>query len=147
MLRTVLTLHLLGAAVWTGGHLVLAVAVLPRVLRERNPQRLREFESGFERIGLPALAVQVGTGLWLAYRYLPDPRGWLDFSHPLSAGVASKLLLLVATAGLAIHARLRLIPRLDERRLAPLAAHIVAVTVLAVLFVVVGAGFRTGGLY
>jgi len=147
MLRAILTLHLLGAAIWTGGHLVLAAVVLPRVLRERDPRRLREFENGFERIGLPALVVQVASGLWLAYRLLPDPRGWLTFSNPLSAAVAGKLLLLAATLALAAHARLRLIPRLDEQRLAPLAAHIVAVTALAVLLVVVGAGFRTGGLY
>lgn len=147
MFRAVLTLHLLGAAVWAGGHLVLALAVLPRVLRDREPRRLLEFEQSFERIGLPALAVQVATGLWLSYRYLPDPRGWLSFSNPLSAGVTAKLVLLAATLVLAGHARLRLIPRLDERTLAPLAAHIVAVTVIAVLFVIVGAGFRTGGLY
>lgn len=147
MFRAVLTVHLLGAAVWTGGHLVLAVAVLPRALRERDARRIREFEAGFERIGLPALVVQVLTGLWLAHRYLPDPRHWLTFSNPISAGVAAKLLLLVATIALALHARLRLIPRLEARTLPLLAAHIVAVTVLAMLFVVAGAGFRTGGLY
>lgn len=147
MLRVVLVLHLLGAAVWAGGHLVLALVVLPRALRERDAQRVSEFEAAFEKLGLPALAVQVATGLWLAHRLLPDPRGWLTVSNPLSAAVAAKLALLAATVGLALHARLRLVPRLDARTLRPLAAHIVAVTVLAVLFVVVGASFRTGGLY
>lgn len=147
MFRAVLTLHLLGAAVWTGGHLVLAAAVLPRALRARDPQRIRDFEAAFEPLGLPALVLQVATGLWLAYRYLPDPRAWLTFSNPLSAGVAAKLLLLAATVALALHARLRLIPRLDARTLPALGAHIVAVTAIGVLFVVVGAGFRTGGLW
>jgi putative copper export protein len=147
MFRTILTLHLLGAAVWTGGHLVLAASVLPRALRERDPQRVRDFEAAFEPIGLPALVVQVLTGLWLAYRYLPDSRYWLSFSNPLSAGVAAKLVLLATTVALALHARLRLIPRLDARTLPLLGAHIVAVTAIGVLFVVVGAGFRTGGLW
>jgi len=31
-----LTLHVLGACVWTGGHLVLAVAVLPRAVARRD---------------------------------------------------------------------------------------------------------------
>jgi putative copper export protein len=145
--RTLLTLHLLGAAIWTGGHLVLAVAVLPRALRARDPQPIREFEAAFEPLGLPALVVQVLTGLWLAYRYLPDPRSWLTFDNPLSAGVAAKLALLAATVALALHARLRLIPRLDARTLPLLGVHIVAVTLVGVLFVVVGAGFRTGGLW
>jgi len=145
--RALLTLHLLGAAVWTGGHLVLAVAVLPRALQARDPRPIRDFEAAFEPLGLPALVVQVATGLWLSHRYLPDPRSWLTFANPLSAGVAAKLVLLAATVALALHARLRLIPRLDARTLPLLGAHIVAVTLIGVLFVVVGAGFRTGGLW
>jgi putative copper export protein len=143
----VLTLHLLGAAIWTGGHLVLAIAVLPPALRRRDPAPVKAFEAGYERIGVPALLVQVATGLWLAHRYLPDPRGWLSFATPLQAHVATKLLLLAATLGLALHARLRLVPRLDASRLGALAVHIVAITLLAVGFFVVGAGFRSGGAF
>jgi len=55
--------------------------------------------------------------------------------------------LLGLTVALALHARLRLIPRLDEPRLPLLAAHIVIVTLLAVALVVVGASFQTGGLF
>ncbi len=36
MYATILLLHILGATIWTGGHLVLAVTILPRVLRERS---------------------------------------------------------------------------------------------------------------
>jgi len=147
MFRTVLTLHLVGAAVWAGGHLVLATVVLPRALRHRDVGAIREFESGYERIGLPALVVQVVTGLWLAHRYLPDPRAWFSFATPLQGSIALKLLLLAGTAVLGLDARLRLIPRLDARRLPSLAAHIWAVTLLALGFLVVGAGFRTGGLF
>lgn len=76
MFYWVLTAHLLGAAVWTGGHLVLALSVLPKALRERSPQVLRDFEAGFERVGIPALIVQVASGLWLAlnarFRVIPN---------------------------------------------------------------------------
>ena len=53
--RLLVVLHLLGATVWVGGHLVLSLVVLPRALRARDASVVAEFESGYERIGLPAL--------------------------------------------------------------------------------------------
>jgi len=140
----ILFLHLLGATVWTGGHLVLAITVLPRVLRERSPARLLEFESTYERIGMPALGLQVLTGLWLAHRLVPDFGRWFSFSDPVSSLVGIKLVLLAATVGLALDARLRILRNLTEQKLTALAWHIVPVTVLSVLFVLVGASFHTG---
>ncbi|MGH7874191.1 MAG: hypothetical protein ACREQO_18470, partial [Candidatus Binatia bacterium] len=66
--RILVALHLIGASVWIGGHLVLAATILPRALRHRAPTIILDFEKGFERIGLPALVLQVVTGLLLAYR-------------------------------------------------------------------------------
>jgi len=147
MWGVILLLHILGATVWTGGHLVLAIAVLPRVLAERSPARLLEFESAYERIGIPALVVQVATGLWLAHRMIPDVGRWFAFDHPVASLIGIKLLLLATTIAFAIDARLRLIPRLSEENLTSLAWHIVPVTIVSVLFVVVGVGFRTGWFY
>lgn len=144
MYGAILLLHVLGATVWTGGHLVLAVAILPRALRERSPAELRRFESAYERIGIPALVVQVATGLWLAHERVPDVGSWLAFELPQARLVGFKLLLLAATVGLALDARLRLIPRLSERNLNALAWHVVPVTLIAILFVVAGVAFRTG---
>jgi putative copper export protein len=143
----IVLLHVLTATVWTGGHLVLALAILPRVLRERSPARLLEFESAYERVGIPALAVQVVTGLWLAHRLVPELGRWLAFDDPVASLVGAKLLLLAITVGLALDARLRLIPRLSEANLGALAWHIVPVTLVSVLFVVVGVAFRTGWFY
>jgi putative copper export protein len=145
--RLLVILHLLGASVWVGGHLVLCLSVLPRALRARDPQPVREFEGGFERIGIPALVLQVVTGLVLALRWAPDPSTWLWPTTPAAALIRLKLALLAATILLAIDARLRLVPHLDARRLPALAWHIVAVTVIAVLMLVAGAGIRTGGLW
>ena len=147
MYGAVLLLHILGATVWTGGHLVLALTVLPRVLRERSPAKLLEFESAYERIGIPALAVQVLTGLWLAHRLVPEMSRWLAFADPVASLVGVKLLLLATTVGFALDARLRLIPNLSDRNLGALAWHIVPVTLVSVLFVVVGVSFRTGWFY
>jgi putative copper export protein len=147
MYGAILLLHILSATIWTGGHLVLAVTVLPRVLRERSPARLLEFESAYERIGMPALVVQVATGLWLAHRMVPEPGRWLAFDDPVASLVGVKLLLLATTVGFALDARLRVIPHLSDRNLVALAWHIVPVTVVSVLFVVVGVAFRTGWFY
>jgi hypothetical protein len=87
------------------------------------------------------------TGLWLAHRLVPEPGRWLAFGDPVATLVGVKLLLLATTVGFAIDARLRLIPRLSERNLNALAWHIVPVTLLSVLFVVVGVSFRTGWFY
>ncbi len=146
MFKVALLLHILGASVWTGGHLVLSLTILPRALRRRDPDVIRGFEEGYERIGLPSLAIQVVTGLWLAHRLMPRLADWFSFTTIASTHVALKLLLLLLTVVLAMHARLRIIPRLSERTLPMLAGHVIAVTVLAVLFVLLGVGFRTGGL-
>jgi putative copper export protein len=116
MYATLLLLHILAATVWTGGHLVLALTVLPRVLKERAPTELLRFESAYERIGLP-----------------------------ISRLIAVKILLLVVTVAFAVDARVRIIPRLSEKTLTALAWHIIPVTIVSVLFVVVGVSFRTGG--
>ena len=144
--RLFLVLHLLGAALWVGGHLVLSLAVLPRALRTRNPAVILEFESGYERIGIPALLVQVVTGLWLAHHRVPDVASWFSAATLQTQLILVKLALLAATVVLGAHARLRIIPRLDSGNLPLLAWHVVTVTLLGVAFLVVGVAFRTGGL-
>ncbi|MCC6806559.1 MAG: CopD family protein [Deltaproteobacteria bacterium] len=143
-----LSLHVLGATVWTGGHIVLALAVLPRALRKNDVSIIRDFEAGYERVGIPALLVQVATGLLLAIRTLGSPLEWLALAGSSSVARAAliKLGLLVATFVLALDARLRIIPRLDAQRLPSLAWHIALITVVAVAFVVVGVSFRYGGI-
>ncbi len=146
MYGILILLHVLGAAVWTGGHLILALTVLPKVLKEKRPEQLAWFESAYERIGLPALAIQVGTGVWLAYRMIPDVYQWFSFGDPISSLIGIKLILLAITAALAIDARLRLIPKLNAGNLTALMWHIIPVTIVSVLFVFIGIYFRTGWL-
>lgn len=144
-MRYLLYLHLLGASVWVGGHLILLCNVLPGALRRRDPQPVRAFEQLYERIGIPALLLQVISGLWLAALWLPFAR-WLEDS-PVAHLVQAKLVLLAFTAMLGLHARLALIPALDARRLPQLGLHIVLITLTALAFVWVGSGFRFGGLF
>jgi putative copper export protein len=146
MYQLILILHVLGAAVWTGGHLVLAITILPQALRRRDVGLIKGFESRYERIGIPALLVQVVTGIWLAYRMLPDPGAWFGFEASTASHIGVKLLLLLLTVAFAIDARVRIIPRLRAETLPALAWHIIPVTIVSILFVVVGVGMRTGGI-
>ena len=139
MFEAVLFFHLLGATMWTGGHLILTLSILPEALRRRDPEPVRRFERVYERVGVPALAVQIATGLWL------DPQDWLQLDDPAARTILLKLACVVATAALGLHARLKLIPNLTPRSLPWLGCHIVAVTLLALLFVGLGLSFRFGG--
>jgi len=145
LIHALIVIHVLAATVWTGGHLVLATTILPRALRERDVVAVLRFESGYERIGMPALLVQVLSGFVLALHHRPDFADWVSFEDPVGTLLLVKLALLAATVGLALSARLRVLPGLDATGLRTLAWHVVPVTILSVLFVIVGVGIRTGG--
>jgi putative copper export protein len=49
--------HALAATVWTGGHLVLDLGVLPRALRAQSAAPIRSLEETFEPLGITALAI------------------------------------------------------------------------------------------
>ena len=142
-----LLIHLLAATVWTGGHIILSTIILPEVLRERSPQKLIQFESKYEKVGMPAFIIQVVTGLILAYQLLPDLKAWVLSTHPVARVILLKLTLLALTIGFALDAKFRVLPKLSEKNLTDMAWHIVPVTLLSVLFVVVGVSFRTGWFY
>jgi len=142
MAFTVLILHLLGASVWVGGHLILLFGVLPGAIKAHDPSIILTFEKRYERVGIPALLLQVVTGLWLANRYVPGVLAAFDFSDRLHTIVAWKLILLGATVIIGAHARLRIIPQLSPERLPFMAVHVMLITTLAVAMLVFGAAVR-----
>jgi len=131
--------HVLAASVWVGGHLILSLTVLPQALKTKDIKAITQFESFFEKIGIPALFIQVLTGLLLIHSRLVFPFIWHDRSNLL---FLMKLGLLLVTVLFALHARLKLIPNLNKKTLPVLGLHIVAVTIVGILFVVVGLSFR-----
>ena len=147
MYGTALLLHILAATIWTGGHIVLSVVILPKVLINKSAQQLIEFESVYEKIGMPALIVQVLTGFWLAHNLVPNFGLWFDTSNPISRVILLKLSLLLLTVGFALDARFRVIPTLNDESLLDMAWHIIPVTVFSILFVVVGVSFKTGWFF
>jgi len=84
------------------------LTVLPRALRAKDPSILLDFESGYERIGIPALLLQVVTGVWLARIWVPDVASWFSPSSPQSWFILAKLGLLLQ--------RMRPIDRAYENR-------------------------------
>lgn len=146
MIFWLLFLHILGAAIWTGGHLVLALGVLPTALRRDDPALIEAFEARYEPVGIVALVAQVVTGAELTRRYFPGFEGLFDLDNPLAVAALAKIALLLLTVSLALDARLRIIPKLGRHNLTALAWHIIPVTILSVAFVYVGLRFRFGGI-
>ncbi len=144
MFNYILILHLLGATVWTGGHLILVSVILPKAMSSADIEVLLQFERAFEKVGMPALGVQIVTGLWMAYQLLPNVKSWFAFDNDLSILVSLKLLLLLLTTMVALHARFYRIPKLSVHTLQAFSVNIILVTLFSVGFVIVGTLFRTG---
>ncbi|WP_324282941.1 CopD family protein [Cyanobacterium aponinum UTEX 3222] len=143
--KILVLLHTLSATIWTGGHLILAIMVLPKALKKSEPELIENFEQNFETLGLISLVIQILTGLGLTWIYFPQFQGLWNLDNFLSRYIMFKLGILLLTLALAIHARFFIIPNLSKETLNQLAYHIVGVTTLAVLFVVFGVGIRLGG--
>jgi putative copper export protein len=139
-----LTLHLLAATIWIGGHIVLFLGLLPKAIKKKDASIVSSFEEVYEKIGIPALLIQVITGFWMGLLRYPTMSVWFDFSNPSSRLLGLKVIFLLMTVLLAMHARLRIIPNLESKNLLYLAVHIAGVTFLAILFLLTGLSFRTG---
>ncbi len=141
-----LIFHLLGAAIWVGGHLVLCLGILPEVLKKKDPEILLSFERKYEKIGLPALLVMVVSGVWMAYQFGFGVSEWFHFSNPVETVVSLKLLLLFITVIFALSANFLVLPKLSAEKLPLMAFHIVSVTLLGVAMLVLGSFVRYGGI-
>ena len=144
MYSLLILLHVLGACIWTGGHLVLAFTIMPKALVSKDLTLLQGFEQAYERIGIPALLLQIVTGLSLLWMLSPDMSLWFSAGNPVSHLLWIKLGLLLLTALFAVDARFRVIPNLSPANLIDLAWHVYPVTILSVLFVGAGVMHRFG---
>lgn len=147
-LHVLLVFHLLAAVIWVGGHLLLSIMILPGVLKRKDVDTLLDFEKRYEVIGLPALAVLVITGVWMAYLYGVTISKWFSFSNAIENVVSLKLLLLGCIVALALSAQFRVIPGLKkgEHRLLEMSCHIILVTTLSILMLILGSFIRYGGI-
>lgn len=141
-----LILHLLGATIWVGGHLILAIGILPEVVRKKDPEILLNFEKKYEKIGMPALLVMVITGIWMAYQFGFGISTWFHFANPVETVVSLKLLLLFTTILFALSAQIFVLPKLSPKNLKLMAFHIISVTTIGILMLVLGSFIRYGGI-
>lgn len=141
-----LILHLISATIWVGGHLILCLRFLPKALKEKDPQVIRDFEKQYEPIGIPSLLILVISGIMMAYDYNVTISSWFSFSSSIENVVSTKLLLLFLTLALAIHARFFLIPKLSQATLQQMAVHIIILTCVAVSMLIFGSMVRIGGI-
>lgn len=126
--------------------MILSIGLLPKALKERDPEIITNFEKSYEKIGLPALLVLVVTGIFLSYSYGITVSDWFSFSNSIEKVVSIKLILLFTTLGLAIHARLFIIPKLSAKSLPFMAAHIILITLVGLTMMVIGTFVRFGGI-
>ena len=146
LIKLLILVHVLGASVWIGGHIVLLGVVLPQAMRHRDAARIIEFEKDYGRLGMLALGAQVITGLFLAARWLGGWQAVRELS-PTALLVMLKVVLLLTIAGFAHHATRRVLPGLSAETLDRFAFHARLVTALSILLAVCGVAIRTGGLW
>lgn len=147
-------LHVLGASVWVGGHLYLALRIVPKAILKQDSQLLLDFANNFEKLGMSALIIQVLTGFKMASTLLPD---WsLLFAHSvdnplrqISILLSMKICWLFLTVVTALSAQFLVIPKLKQAQQSHkyrylFVMHILVVTLLALIFLVTGVLFRFG---
>jgi putative copper export protein len=143
-----LIIHLLSAAIWVGGHLLLVFVFLPQALKEKNQNIILDYERKYEPIGMTALGLLVITGVLMAYKYGVGIQYWFQFETPLEKVVSTKLALLLLTVLFALSAQFRVLPKLKKSadKLPEMTFHILSVTIIGVLMVIFGSFVRFGGL-
>ncbi len=72
---------------------------------------------------------------------------WFDFSYKISTLISLNLILLALTIALTIHARFVIILKLDNYKISLLASHIIAFTIIGIIFLVIRLNFRLGSIF
>ena len=139
-----LLIHVAGATVWVGGHLLLSLRYLPEALRLGNPDIIKTFEKKYEAIGMPALLLQVVTGLYISLQQYQV--SLFGLNNGVEKAVTLKLSLLLITVLLALNVRFFIFPKLSADNLKWLAFHIVLVTLISLIMLFLGVSIRFGGI-
>ena len=144
--HVLLVIHLLSAAIWVGGHIVLLVGIVPAAVANSDKRPILDFEARYGRIGLPSLLFLVASGIAMALNYGVMPHTWFTFSNPIETIVSIKLILLLITVGLAISAQLKVVPGVVRGTLGlkTLVWHITGVTLIGISMLVLGTFVRFG---
>lgn len=140
----ILTIHIISATVWVGGHILISTRFLFSAIKKNDVNILLNFEKQYEKIGIPSLILLLLTGIWISFHYYEVP--FMSFKTNFHRAVSLKLIFLFFTLLLAIHARFFIIPKLSINNLKLMGLHILLVTILSVFLLIIGISFRFGGL-
>ncbi|WP_347052583.1 copper resistance protein CopD [Flavobacterium olei] len=141
----VLIMHLLAAAIWVGGHLLLTICYLPSALKKKDPHIILNFEKKFEKLGLSSLVILIITGIWMAYDFGVSIDKWFHFTSGFEKVISIKLILLFCTFIFAIIAQAIVIPTLNKYNIKRMAVIILSVTSIGVTMLILGSTLRYGG--
>lgn len=148
MQKIALILHLLGASIWVGGHFYLLIRLMPTFIRHDDVEGFLNFEKSYEPLGLTALVVQIITGIYMMAHILPIPL-WTSNMGVLTELIHGKLTWLVLTIVTALHARFRVVKKLQAGTHQPntliiMGVHVLLICIWGMAFVINGAFFRWG---
>lgn len=141
-----LVIHLICATIWVGGHLFLAIRLLPKALKEKKPSLILQFEKSYGKIGMPSLALLLLTGILMSFDF--GITRWFLFKTPMERVISIKLILLMVILGTAFSATRFVIPYLkknDATKLPKMAVHIIIVTLVSLGMLILGSYLRYGG--
>lgn len=146
MHKFALILHLFGASIWVGGHLYLLIRLMPKFIKHHDIQGFLDFEKSYEPLGMGALVLQILTGVYLMNNITPIST-WGEPMGFLTALIHGKLTWLGLTIITALHARFRVVKRLENGTHQPntltiMGIHVFLICLWSVAFVITGAFFR-----
>lgn len=134
-------LHTTAACIWIGGLLIASFGVLPKVIKTRDINPFLSFHRAFDGIAAIALFILIIAGFRLSMLFLPVSE-WFTLQIKISWLIVLKLSLILLTALIAINMRYFIIPKLNDKKIGLLAAHIISLTIIALLMMTLGLSFR-----
>jgi len=144
--QILLTLHILAASIWVGGHILLSLRYLYEAYMKKDFSIISNFEKKYEPVAIPSLFVLAISGILLSYSYRITFNFWFSFSNPIERVISIKLLLLFLTVILGVHARFFILPKLNRNNLKSMTVHILLVTLTGILMLIAGSTIRFGGM-
>jgi putative copper export protein len=145
MYKLILFLHILFASIWCGGYLIFSIVYLSQALKKKDADIIRSFEDSFGRFGLIALVLQLITGFYLSFRYIPNIFDWFSFTYFVPVNITLKLILILITLFLVHYLKLVIFPKMSNDKMKAAAFNIILTAVIAVGLVLIGTSFRFGG--
>jgi putative copper export protein len=139
-------LHLIAAAAWLGGTLLMALSTLPALWQKDGLAALPPALRVAERMHLAALALLLISGYGLAWHWLPDAASWFQSDLRQADLIQLKWLLLIGAAALSGWAHIYLLPTWTPARRLALSVYLLGNLLIALAMTWLGTRFRYDGL-